>query len=329
MYTVGQNVKWLVSDGWRLRVLWRVIPVLGSAACGPALAPMPSAAPPSPAVVPPAAAAPTVARIALPLRLNSTTWRVASTTRLKAAGGGVTGDEQRLDARALVSWSLTRTAQGALRATGQVDSFTVASTLDSAGSRPNGGGKATTKAPSGATAASLSASLGSMLLVEATIDSAMARVSVRPPLANECDRPEASAAALARELLVRIPDGVARGESWRDSSAALVCRSGVPITVYTTTVSTLETLNDERVVIARQITTRLDGKGGSAFRALELSGSGTGTQRVEVRVSDGSVSKLEGTSTLTLQLRETTPPAPPRSSQLTQRVDIKAERVSR
>ncbi len=283
-------------------------------ACAPAVAPLPTPAPsaPTPSVAP---AAPAVSRVLLPPRLNATTWRVTSSARLKASGAGVSTDEQRVDTRALVSWSLTRTATGGLRGTGQVDSFTVSSSLDTAKSvSPRG------------TASNTGSSL---LLIEATVDSALARVSIRPPLANECDRSEVSAASLARELLIRIPDGVAANDRWRDSTAMLVCRSGVPMVVHTTTWSTLESIDADRLIVKRDITTRLEGKGGSAFRALELNGNGTGAQRAEVRVSDGSVSKLEGSSTLTLQLRETAPPAPTRSSQLVQRVEYRAERISR
>jgi hypothetical protein len=285
--------------------------------CAPSIAPLPApvAVPRAPVPAP----AKAVARTALPTRLDATTWRITSSARLKASGGGVTGDEQRVDSRALVSWTLSRTPSGAIRGTGQVDSFTVRSSLDSAG---------VTKRPVSATSATTPL-MPPMVLVEATLDSAMARVTMRPPLANECDRPEATAASLAREVLLRVPDGLVAGDRWRDSTVSLVCRSGVPMAVYSTIWSTLESISDERLVITRQLTTRLDGKGGSAFRALELTGTGAGTQRIEMRASDGSVSKLEGSSTLTLQLRETTPPSPPRVSQVVQRVEVKGERVSR
>ncbi len=279
--------------------------------CAPAITPLPTPAPSTPAPAPVAPAL-VVPRVALPSRLNATTWRVSSVARLKASGAGVASEEQRVESRALVSWSLTRAATGGLRGTGQVDSFTVTSSLDTARTAPRP-----------------AAMMPAMLLIEATVDSAIARVSTRPPLANECDRPEASAATLARELLIRIPDGVVANDRWRDSTATLVCRSGVPMVVYTTTWSTLESISGDRLVVKREITTKLDGKGGSAFRALELTGSGTGSQRAEVRVSDGSVTKLEGASTLTLQLRETSPPSPPRNSQVVQRTEFRAERLSR
>jgi hypothetical protein len=231
--------------------------------------------------------------------------------RLSASGGGARPEEQRVDSRALVTWTLARSALGALRGTGQVDSFVVRSTLDTA--------QAATPAPS----------LSALFLIEAVLDSATSRVIMRPPLANECDRPEASAASLARELLVRVPDGAVTGDRWRDSTITLVCRSGVPMTVYTTVRSTLEQVGDAQLVVQREIRTRLEGKGGSAFRGLELTGTGSGTQRVEIRVTDGSVSTVEGASTMTLQVRESAPPAAARVQQIMQRVALRVERASR
>jgi hypothetical protein len=193
---------------------------------------------------------------------------------------------------------------------GQVDSFTVRSTLD-------------TTRRAGAPV------MPALLLLEATLDSTVLRVTTRPPLANECDRPEAGAAALAREVLVRVPDGVVVGDQWRDSSVALVCRSGVPITVYTSVQSRLDKATSETLTITRTIASRLEGTGGSAFRALALTGSATGTQRLEVSVARGTMEKLEGTSTLTLQVSERAPPAAARTQQVTQRVELQAERLGR
>jgi hypothetical protein len=258
---------------------------------------------------------PVVRGVVLPSRLGPTTWRVSTVARLVASGGGARTDEQRVESRALVSWTFARTAAGALRGTGQVDSFLVRSTLDTVKSASGGA-----VAPPG---------LASMLLIEGVLDSATSRVIIRPPLANECDRPEASAASLAREVLLRVPDGAVAGDRWRDSTVTLVCRSGVPMTVFTAVRSTLERVSDEQLVVHREISTRLEGKGGSVFRALELTGTGTGSQRVDVRVSDGSVSKLDGSSTMTLQLRESAPPAAVRIQQLVQRVEVRVERVSR
>jgi hypothetical protein len=247
-----------------------------------------------------------VRRTTLPATVASTSWIVTSLARIRVSGSP---DEQRVETQGRVSWALERQVSGAARATGQVDAFTVRSTLDSG--RVGGG------------------SPSAPIALEGLMDSAMVRVVTRPPQANECDQVESSATALARELLVRVPDGRKAGDIWRDSTVSLVCRSGVPITVYTTVRSRLERLTDEFLVVRREILSKLDGKGGSAFRSLELAGTGSGEQRVEINAQTGILERLEGTSTLTLQVRERWPSSPPRMQQVVQRVELKAERVRR
>lgn len=245
-----------------------------------------------------------------------TTWTISAVTQLKVTGavmpGGVS-DEQRIDTRALVSMSFDRSVSGALRGSGQIDSFTVRSSIAERVKPP--AATATTQA------------VPSMLLIDALIDSAHLRVVTRPPLANECDRPEVSAMQLAREVLVRIPDGVAVGDQWRDSTVTLVCRNGVPLTVYTTTRSTLDKLSRETLMVTREIITTLEGKGGTAFRAFELVGSGSGSQRLEIAASSGILERLQGSSTLTMQAVERIPPGTPRLQQVLQRVELRAERI--
>ena len=226
-------------------------------------------------------------------------------------------DEQRIDTRALVSMSFARTTSGGLRGSGQVDSFTVRSSI----------AERAKQLPATASAPVAVEGTPSLLLIDALIDSMNLRVVTRPPLINECDRPEIGAMQLARELLVRIPDGMAEGERWRDSTVTLVCRGGVPLTVYTTTRSTLEKLSRETLIVKREISTKLEGRGGTAFRAFELVGTGSGVQRVEIAAASGILEKLQGTSTLTMQIVERIPPGTPRSQQVLQRVELRAERV--
>ncbi len=209
--------------------------------------------------------------------------------------------------------SFDRMISGALRGSGQVDSFTIRSSI------------AESSAPRSVTAAT-SIRPSSSLLIDALSDSTILRVVSRPPLANECDRPEVSAMQLARELMVRIPDGVVEGSQWRDSTVTLVCRNGVPLTVYTTTRSTLTTMSRETLIVTRELRTALEGKGGAAFRAFEVAGTGSGSQRLEIAALTGILEKLSGTSTLALQVVERIPPGSPRSQQVLQQVEIRAER---
>jgi hypothetical protein len=291
------------------RAVFGAFGVMMASACGGGAVITPSPVPAAPTV--PRVVERGPLRVALPLRIPGATWRVQSVARVKVAGDGVTGaagDEQRVESRGVVSWSFDRTAAGALKGSGQVDSFTVRTSFDNS--------KGT-----------MLPSMPALLLLDALMDSALVRVTTRPPLANECDRPEAGATALARELLVRIPNGILAGERWKDSTVTLVCRSGVPMTVYTTVISTLEKLDDRQVVVRRELATRLEGKGGSPFRSLELAGTATGSQRVEIGAAEGTVERLEGTSTLTMQATERTPGNAPRSQQIVQKAEVKAERV--
>lgn len=334
---------------------------------GPALTPLPAPAPLPDAPLPPVRVA---ARLILPSRIVSR-WQVSTVARITVTQIAVTGiphsdgqppvarvtspiesrdeprGEQRIESRALVSWTMDRSPIGALRATGQVDSFTVRSTLTSqesatptgrrnvrTGTRAPGSVGSTAGTSTGTeaavpTPAVPASAVPAPLLLDAVLDSANARVVTRPLLANECDRPELGAVALARDVLVRIPDGVAVGDRWRDSTVSLVCRTGVPITVYTSTQYQLERMDEHRMILVRTLAATLDGKGGSAFRAIALTGNSTGTQRAEVQRATGVLEKLEGTSTLTLRVSERTLSGVPRVQQVVQRVELKAERVAR
>jgi hypothetical protein len=250
-----------------------------------------------------------VRTLTLPPRLASASWRVTSTAQLRATTPGAPPVDQRSAVTARVTWGYERSPSGALRGTGQVDSFTVRSSLDTARAAP---------APV----------VTGLVLLETTVDSAMLRVATRPPLANECDRQEAAAAQLAREVLVRIPDGKAVGARWRDSTASLVCRSGVPMTLYTTTESTLAALEGDHADVHREQRVRIDGRGGSPFRTLEVSGTGSGTHQLRIRVRDGALEHLEGRSTLTLQMTERAPTTPPRTLQVVQQVELRIDRLA-
>lgn len=298
--------------------VWCVTSQILMLACAPA-GPAPLPAPtPSSVVVTPTPSAPVASnRLLLPKTQARTSWIISAVTRLTVSGtpmpAGVS-NEQRVDTRALVSMSFDRTVIGALRGSGQVDSFTVRSSI------------AESPTALGATATN-PLRPSSLLLIDALSDSTTLRVVSRPPLANECDRPEVSAMQLARELLVRIPDGVVEGSQWRDSTVTLVCRNGVPLTVYTTTRSTLTKFSRETLVVTRDVRTTVEGKGGTAFRAFEVVGTGSGSHRVEIATLTGILEKLQGTSTLSLQLVERIPPGTPRSQQVLQKVEIRAERM--
>ncbi|MBL0938859.1 MAG: hypothetical protein IBJ03_08185 [Gemmatimonadaceae bacterium] len=294
------RVKWLSST-------LGVLSVLGACGGGP----MPSPAPTPTVTVPDAAPAPVrERRVALPMTIAGATWRVTSRISLdvvdssgNAPRGAVPGRQQ-VESQGLVTWSGTRNASGALTLTGQVDSFTVRASFDQK------------LAPTPI--------MPALLLLDGRVDSTRVRVVPRPVLENECDRPEAAAAALAAELLVRIPEGVAEGASWRDSTVSIVCRSGLPMTLITTTQTTLENLG-ESLRLRRVITQNITGTGGSPFRALDVKGSGQATQRIELDAQSGVIRSLEGSSDLTLTTTERAPQLPPRVMNARQRGELRAQ----
>lgn len=273
---------------------------LGCASAAPIATPTPS----SPVETTPVVAATPRLRVRLPLAQPISRWAISSITQFTDTDPkppAARPSPERITTSAVVSLEFNRGVTGALRGAGQIDSFTIRSSNAE-------------QAPP------------LMVLIDAIMDSSTLRVVSRPPLVNECDRPEASAMQLARELLVRIPDGVSVGEEWRDSTVSLVCRSGIPLTVTSVTRSTLREITRERLVVTREIRTTIDGKGGTAFRGFALAGTGSGSQRLELLATSGVVDRLQGSSTLMLQLSERIPPGAPTVQRLRQQVELRAER---
>ncbi len=267
--------------------------------------PTPRPETPPPVVI----AAPRVA-IAAAVATRQYDVRVSARVQRDSAGRK---DEQRVESRGLVSMSLQRTADGALRSSGRVDSFAVR--VEVAGVSAPGASSAAAPAPLGPVS------------FDAVLDGLRLLVATRPPLANECDRPEAGATALVRDLVVRIPATLSEGDRWRDSTVSIVCRVGIPITVRTQ--SEYEARRIEQgasgatVTVRRQTSTRMEGKLASAWRALELTGSGTGSDEVRVDATSGALLQLEGEGTLTLQLTDRSR-GTPRMQRVVQQLTVRA-----
>jgi hypothetical protein len=188
---------------------------------------------------------------------------------------------------------------------GQVDSFTVRTTFDQQ------------LAPLPTPPA--------LVLLDARVDSSTLRVVTRPLLDNECDRPEAAAAALAADVLVRIPDGVLRGSTWRDSTVTLVCRGGIPMTLVSVSQTTLQSMEESQLRLERRVALEVSGSGGSAFRAFEVLGRGQATHNIVVDVATGMLRRLEGRSEMTLTTNERVPQQAPRVQTVVQRGTLRIE----
>lgn len=295
---------------------------LAACASSPSAVPAPSPTPvPVPSPVPPPvsapSAAPRVARYRLPVVLPSTQYAVRLRAELERDSAG-RKDRSTVESSARVELTLRRDPRGALRGIGRVDSFTV-----------HASGSAVRSTTPGAPSSPQNTPAFTNVVVDAVLDSTLVRAVVRPALANECDRPEAAAADLARDLLVRVPETLSVGDRWRDSLVTLVCRGGVPLTVRTLIESTLDGTadNDRTLHIRRVLTVRLDGSSRMPWRQTDIDGDGRGTQDLQVDVTAGTVLSLDGESTLTIRVSNGSLRDQARVQTVTQKTTLSARRV--
>ena len=274
--------------------------LLSAASCAPAVVPTPTPVPvPVPVVTSPTVVAPV--RYAIPSVVTDARYRVESVAAFERDSAG-RRDVQQQTSRADVLMRVRRSATGALSATGRVSGYAVQSAL-----------------------LSLPMAIDT-LRFEAVLDAMSLRVVPQPALANECDRPETGALSLVRDLLIRVPASVAIGESWRDSTVGVVCRSSVPLIVRNTNVYTV--VESERgregaeLLIHRTTVSRVDGKTATAWRSVEVSGTGSGTLDARVSTFSGAVQRVEGASTLTLTIVDKSTPTLVRTQQVIQRVTV-------
>jgi hypothetical protein len=278
-----------------------VTAVLLAVGCAPAPAvkPVVVPAPEVPRVEVPAAPAET--RLTIPTLVTDTHYRVETRTELERDSAG-RRETQKLSAQAQVTVRLRRQPNGGFTATGRLSGYATTSPF------PN-----STAAPDS-------------LQFTAMLDSMALRVVLDPPLANECDQPETGALTLVRDLFARVPSTLTIGATWRDSTVQIVCRSSLPMIVRTTAdyVVTDTTHDDAGIVVLlrRSTQTRVEGKTASPWRALEVTGSGTGALDIRVSVVSGAVTKVSGNSTLTLTMTERTSTTTLRSQQVIQRVQV-------
>lgn len=240
-----------------------------------------------PAVPEPVAkpASPMITRVTLPPSTEPYRYRVESVARIERDSAGVKeGAELRTTAQ--VTLSLERDSVET-RGSGVVDAFVVRG-LERTG---------------GVTSAEMSPL---RVPFEFAVDSLQVRVAVSPALANVCDQPETGATTLVRDLLVRLPRELMVGATWSDSSAAFVCRAGVPIVIRTHNSYTVDRIEvrDGRteVAIIRGMDISLEGSSTVAWRARSVRGSGGGTQSLRVDAATGALVELDGTTSLELDV---------------------------
>ncbi len=291
----------------RTVVLCALAPVAVGCSSKPVLAP-PAAPVATPIPTPPSSVAiPALARLSIAGTVGARQYAVQTRTRVERDSAG-RKEEQLVVSQGIVTLALQRASDGALRGTGRVDSFTVQ--ISGAGAPPG--------APSTAVPPSVQ--------FDAVLDAERVLVMTRPPLANECDRPEVGATALARDILVRVPAMVSAGDRWRDSTASFFCRVGIPITVYSRNEYVVERIDGAlplaTVLIRRTTNIRLEGKRASPWRALEISGAGSGHDEFRIDAITGTLLLLDGASTVTLDMTDRSKPATPRTQRVQQNFTV-------
>lgn len=309
---------------------WRWLPlVLVVSGCAPAVAPLPAPTPVPAPIERPVANDVRPALLSLALRHDSVRYAVRSQSRLEQDSAGTPITEQ-VESTAFVLFALERTGNPAaaaplgLRGSGRIEGFVLSPTTRLANARSSALTDVA-RAPGYPT-------LPLTVPFEAMVDGTITRVAPTPALANECDRPETGATAMARELLVRLPGALAAGSAWADTARVFVCRGGVPVTVQTIAtnrVTAIEASGDgpaTRVRVIRDLTIRADGEQASAWRTVSLIGRGRGRQELLVSVPAGVLQELRSESETVFDVRDTARPDDG-VQRITQRVSYSANLV--
>jgi len=278
--------------------------------CAPSVTPLPAPTPvPAPVARPAVEVRPT--SLSLALRHERVRYTVHSRSQLTQDSAGAPVTEQ-IESTAFVQFALERTgdptarAPLGLRGSGRVEGFVLTPTTRLANAR--------TSALSGVAETPGYPTLPLTVAFEAIVDGTITRVAPTPSLANECDRPETGATALARDLLVRLPGALAAGSAWVDTARVFVCRGGVPVTVQTIATNRVSAIESSaegpatRVRVVRELLIRAQGEQASAWRTVALSGQGQGRQELVLSAPAGVLQELHSESETVFDVRDTARP---------------------
>lgn len=226
-----------------------------------------------------------VSRVVLPRRTEESRYSIESVARVERDSSG-NRESAEIRTTALISLTVERDSLQT-RGNGVVDSFVVRG-LETTG---------------GVTSASMQPL---RVPFEFAIDSNQMRVAVVPALANVCDQPETGATTLVRDLVMRLPRDLVVGATWTDSSAAFVCRAGVPIIIRTKNSYFVDRIDgteeQNEVFVTRTMETMVEGSSTVAWRARSVRGSGGGTQTIRLNGKTGAIVELDGKTSLTLDV---------------------------
>ena len=236
----------------------------------------------------------------MPAAMPSTRYlsEVSATLQRDSAGHVL---EERVETRALITLQGRRDTLGAFRGSGVVDSFTVRG-LERV-LTPNLGETSTSRPVPVLSNTPLTVAF------EVSLNARMIRISTRPPLANECDRPESGAINLVRDLIVRLPQTLTVGTTWQDSTVGFMCRLGVPITSRTKStflVAGMERVEDRvQLIVRKTAEVVMSGEMKSTWRTMTVNATGRSTQMSRVDALSGVVRGAESDGLLTVRLTDT------------------------
>lgn len=274
--------------------------IVALAACGKKSPPVVEPKAPTPAPIVPAVLEPVTTSWTIPAAMPSTRYTSEVTATLQRDSAGRTLEEH-VETRALITLQGQRDSLGAFRGMGVVDSFTVRG-LERV-LTPNQDANNSSR-----TVQALPERLANVAF-NINLDARMMRVSTRPPLTNECDRPEAGAINTARELVLRLPKTLSVGKTWNDSTIGFVCRLGVPITTRTKSTFVVERSDkvDNRIELSVRKTSdvTMAGELKSTWRTMSVNATGHGSMLSRVDATTGVVRTVDGDATLTVKLVDT------------------------
>ena len=315
-----------------LRAARAVSVCLLAMACAPSVAPLPPPTTgPAPAPVEPTLGAmPRAVRIASAIPESRYTVRVVTALEVDSIGRGDSVPHLLYDTVSTVGVvalsgaraSLTQPSQpGLLRASGTVSGVRIRT---SARIR-----EARTSALPGVAPVALSPEEELTVAFSAVFDTALARLTPTPPLANECDQPAVAAAELARDLLLRLPETLTPGAQWADSARVFACRAGVPITMQLVQTTRVDRLAEDgrTATLVRTVTMRADGRLTLGWRTVSLQGTGASQSTLTLRLPDGTVDLVTGTGESRFEASDSARPTAQRT-RIVQRTTVEARRLT-
>jgi hypothetical protein len=126
------------------------------------------------------------------------------------------------------------------------------------------------------------------------------------PDAANCALPNAAVVQGVRDTWLSLPDTLAPGTAWRDSTTYLTCRDGILLTVdaQRSFVVTGARMRDGQlaVLVQRATAWHVVGSGLQFGEPLTIRGEGEGTMALEVALAGGVILYGEGMSELRLEM---------------------------